>query len=669
MNVEHTTDSPSLGADFPEADRAAWRALVESALKGADFEKVLTTPLAEGLRIQPIYAADEGAFDTDAVTRHAGAADRVRFGWDVRQRHGHPDPEATNAAILTDLERGVTSIELVLDRSVRLADLPSAEHADGVLAHTVDRLDTALNGVFLDAATVALRPGAAFEPAAALLAALWRRRGIAETDAHGHFGADPLGALAAEGKLHEPVDAAVARAARLAAHTHSTYPNATSLSVDSTPYHDAGADEAMDLAYAMATGVAYLRAMETEGLTPADAARQIQFTLPTGVDVFLGIAKLRAARMLWARVLEASDVAEEARGMRLHTTTAARNLSQRDTWVNMLRVTVATFAAGTGGADSITVPPYTDALGLPDGFARRAARNTQLLLLEESHLARVIDPAGGSWYVERLTQDLAQIAWEKFQEIERAGGMAQALTSGKIAEDCAAAWSTKERQVAKRRIELTGVNTFPKIDEVPADVVLPDLSALAKAASAGLPALNRIAPEADFEARVAAAYDGASVADLTPEGAAVSIQPLTAHRLGEAFEALRDACDAAESRPTATLIEIGRPADYTARATFTRNYLGAGGIGAEDMEIATADDLSTVTGLAVICSSDKLYDDQAEAVARALKTGGATRVLLAGRPGEREHALRDAGVDGFIFAGDDTLAMLRGMLTEMGVLS
>ncbi|MCR9176785.1 MAG: methylmalonyl-CoA mutase subunit beta [Alphaproteobacteria bacterium] len=669
MTVDHTTDSPSLGADFPEADRAAWRALVESALKGADFEKALTTPLAEGLRIQPIYGADDGAFDTDAITRHADAADRVRFGWDVRQRHGHPDPEATNTAILTDLERGVTSIELALDRSVRLADMPSAEYADGVLAHTVDQLDTALNGVFLDAAVVTLRPGAAFEQASALLAALWRRRGISESDAHGHFGADPLGALAAEGKLHEPVDAAVARAARLAAHTHATYPNATSLSVDSTPYHDAGADEAMDLAYAMATGVAYLRAMETEGLAPTDAARQIQFTLPTGVDVFLGIAKLRAARMLWARILEASGVAEEARSMRLHTTTAARNLSQRDAWVNMLRVTVATFAAATGGADSITVPPYTDALGLPDGFARRAARNTQLLLLEESHLARVIDPAGGSWYVERLTQDLAQIAWEKFQEIEHAGGLAQALISGKVVEDCAAAWSTKERQIAKRRIELTGINTFPKVDEVPADVVQPDLAALAETARTGIGARVSILPDADFQTRVVAAFDGASVADLTPKGAGFSIQPLAAHRLGEAFEALRDACDAATTRPTATLIEIGRPADFTARATFARNYLGAGGIGVEDLEIGAADDLGAVTGLAVICSSDNLYDDQAEAVARALKTGGATRVVLAGRPGEREQALRDAGVDGFIFAGDDTLATLRGMLTEMGVLS
>jgi methylmalonyl-CoA mutase len=669
MSVEQTTEAPSLGADFPEADRAAWRALVESALKGADFEKALTTPLPEGLRIQPIYAADDGDFQTDAVTRHAGAADRVRFGWDVRQRHGHPDPDATNAALLVDLERGVTSIELALDRSVRLAQMPEANQTDGVLSHTLDQLDTALKGVFLEAATVALLPGAAFEATACLLAALWQRREIADADARGHFGADPLGALAADGALHEPLDAALARAARLAAHTHATYPNATSLSVDSTPYHDAGADEAMDLAYAMATGVTYLRAMEAAGLAPKDAARQIQFTLPTGVDVFLGIAKLRAARMLWARVLEASGVAEDARGMRLHTTTASRNLSKRDAWVNMLRVTVATFAAGTGGADSITVPPYTDALGLPDGFARRAARNTQLLLLEESHLARVIDPAGGSWYVEQLTHDLAHIAWGKFQEIERNGGMAQALTSGKIAKDCAAAWSAKERQIAKRRIELTGVNTFPKVDETQADIVLPDLNALAATARAGIKPKKHVAAEADFAAGVAAALNGASVADLTPGGDTFSIPPLAAHRLGEAFEALRDACDAAPSRPTANLVNIGRAADYTARATFARNYLGAGGIAAEDMEIATAEDLGAVSGLAVICSSDKLYEDRAADIARALKAGGAAHVMLAGRPGELEQALRDAGVDGFIFAGDDTLATLRSVLTEMGVLS
>jgi methylmalonyl-CoA mutase len=652
------TETPSLGADFPEADRDAWMTLVESALKGADFEKALTTPLAEGLRIQPIYSADDAPETSDAVMRNAAAADRVRFGWDVRQMHAHPDPAETNKAILSDLERGATSALLRFDAAARRGEalqggetLQDSVHAgrDGVMIHCLDHLDAAVVGVFMEAAVLDVRAGASFEGAARLMTRLWERHEIEPQVALGHLGADPLGTLAAEGRLLTSVEEAVARMASLAVEMAKSHPKVTTISVDTSAYHAAGADEGMDLAYAMATGIAYLRAMEAAGLSVGQAAAQIQFTLPVGVDAFLGIAKLRAARKLWARILQASGVAGDVPVMRLHAVTPEREVAQRDAWVNMLRATVSCFAAGVGGADSVTVLPYTSALGLPDGFARRIARNVQLLLLEESHLARVIDPAGGSWYVERLTDDLAAAAWEKLQAIEAQGGMAHALTSGSVAEDCAKAWSGRERLIAKRRVELTGVNTFPKVDETPVDVVTPDLKALGAAAVDTL--------------------KGGLLVEAADVGTPFEITPLTAHRLGEAFEALRDACDAAAERPKATLVGIGKAADYTARATFARNYLGAGGIAADDLEIGGAADVTQAVGrLAVICSSDTLYADHAEDVARALKAAGASHVLLAGRPGDREVALRSAGIDGFVFAGDDTLATLRSLLAEMGVL-
>jgi len=676
--TDETSDTFTLAADFPSADRATWRALAEAALKGADFDKVLTTPLAEGIRTQPIYAAEDAPAAAGAVTRNVGAADRVRFGWDVRQVHAHPDPAETNKAILTDLERGANSVSLVLDSSIRRNQPPAADRVDGLLAFSVDRLDTALADVHLDAATVALQPGALYVAAAASMAALWRRRGIAEAEARGHLGADPLGALAADGRLAEPVDAALTRMGRLAARVHQTYPQVTTVSVDTSAYHLGGADEAMDLGYALATGVAYLRAMEAAGLEPEESASQMLFTLPVGVDVFLSIAKLRAARRLWGRVLEASGVPAGRREMVIQAVTADRAFAGRDAWVNMLRGTMACFAAGVGGADIVTVLPYTQAVGLPDGFARRIARNTQIILLEESNLARVIDPAGGSWYVETLTDELAAKAWAQFQSIEAEGGMAAALTGGSVAKACAGAWDARERQIAKARIQLTGVNAFPKPDEKPVDVLEPDTAAL----------VDRLAPGAaspasagDFVGLVEAAANGAGLLDLAPTGEPVEIAPITAHRLAEPFETLRAASDRAAERPSALLVAIGRAADYTARATFTRNYLGAGGIVSVDLEIAGAEGLEAALAtalrdadaqgsrdLAVICSSDSLYDEHAAEVATALKQAGVTKVLLAGRPGDNEAAWRAAGVDGFIFAGDDMAATLTDLLAEKGVL-
>lgn len=667
MTDADTKDAESgdltLAAAFPAADRDAWRALAEAALKGAPFDKALTRRLAEGIVTDPIYAADAAPPPADAATRNAGALARVALGWDIRQLHAHPDPAAVNKAVLADLERGATSVILRLDQAGRRGGTAASDagHAgiDGILLHSADALDTALTGVFLEAAVVSLQPGGAFAATAAMMRALWKKRGIAEKDALGHLGADPLGALAAEGMLPEPLEASVSRMAALAAETAKTYPKVTAVSVDTSAYHGAGANEAMDLAYALATGVAYLRAMEAAGLSVEDAAWQIEFSLPVGVDVFLGIAKLRAARRLWAEILAACGVAEEGRGMRLHVTTAANAWAGRDPWVNMLRATVATFAGAVGGADSLTVLPYSHACGLPDGFARRIARNTQVILAEESNLAKVGDPSGGSWYVESLTDQLAAKAWERFRAIEAAGGMARHLTSGAVARECADAWAERERRIAGRREELTGVNAFPKVDEAPVDVEAVDREALVAAAAKAL------------------SGDQTLEKLLEVGGAPETVEAPTAHRLGEAFETLRDASDAAAGsgtgRPSALLVLLGGPAPSTARATFARNHLGTGGVACVDVD-GDAADLKTAlsqagTDLAVICSSDSIYAERAAETATVLKAAGAREVLLAGRPGDHEAAWAEAGIDGYVYAGDDTLATVCGVLSRLGVLN
>jgi methylmalonyl-CoA mutase len=362
------------------------------------------------------------------------------------------------------------------------------------------------------------------------------------------------------------------------------------------------------------------------------AAGQLEFRYAATEDQFLTIAKFRAARRLWARVAQVSGITTGAAAQRQHAVTSSVMMTERDPWVNMLRTTVACLAAGVGGADAVTVLPFDEAVGLPDAFARRVARNTQSILLEESHLARVVDPAGGSWYVERLTDELAHAAWEHFQEIERAGGQRAALTAGLVGERIADTWAARSVALAKRREPVTGVSEFPNLGEQPL---------VREAAPAplggGLPRVRR----------------------------------------AEAYEALRRRSDAhlaaTGSRPRLFLAALGTAAVYTARSTFAANLFQAGGIETVSAASSEAAELAArfaASGAAVacLCSSDQLYAEHAEALAAALKSAGARRVLLAGRPGERREAYQRAGVDEFVHAGGDAVAVLTSVLDEIGAV-
>ena len=404
--------------DFPETSRDAWMSAVDAVLKGAPFDTRLTHMTYEGLTVQPIYAGDNAPVGRTAPTP---GGNRTETGWDVRQMHAHGDPSEVAKTAKKDLERGATSVLLRIDR-------PGVE---GVVIGSSKDLDRALGGIHLNMAPIALDAGAYAPAASAMLEDLWADRRCDAGEASGSFRIDPLGTLAREGWLPNTEEDALTEMADIAKRVATRYPKVRSVAVDTAPYYEAGANEVQDLAFAMASGITYLRALTNAGLDVAEAAKQIEFTFALGVDVFQGIAKLRAARRLWARVLEASGAAPEASPMTLHVTMAERNIARRDVWVNMLRATVSTFAAGVGGADSLTVLPYDHAVGLPDGFARRIARNTQIILMEESGLHRVTDPAGGSWYVETLSDDYAVRAWDILQSIEADGGMLDALVSGR----------------------------------------------------------------------------------------------------------------------------------------------------------------------------------------------------------------------------------------------
>ncbi|WP_425395651.1 methylmalonyl-CoA mutase family protein [Aeoliella sp.] len=689
--------------DFPPVAYEAWREVVEKDLKGAPFEKKLITRTFEGVDLQPVYTSRDWSSEGDPTgfpglpfyLRGSKPLGVAETGWDLRQEYTHPDLATTNQAILADLEGGVTSILLRLDcaaRSGHDADATVAEELaarDGVTAYHVNDLDAVLAKVQLPLVGVALEAGAAFLPAAAQLAALWRLRGVLPEEARGAFNADPLAVLARDGQLPSSPEAALGLMADLAKWTSTNYPNVTAVRVGTAAYHHAGATAVQDIAFSMATGIEYLRAMTAAGMDISAAARQMLFSMSVGTHHFLSIAKLRAARSLWARVVEASGGDPEAGAMRLHTRVSKRVLTARDPYVNLLRNTVAVFAGSLGGAEVITSEPYDVATGLPDATSRRIARNTLHVLQDESHLHRVVDPAGGSWYMDWLSNELAKQAWNQLQEIERQGGMLAVVQSGWVAEQIESAFAPRAKAIASRKEGITGISEFPNLTEEPVTREAPDRAALRAQAAQRL-ATARCAAEAvgdlkggeKMAAAVEAAAAGASVGQLASGlgfgETETTLTPIAPHPFAEPFEALRDASDKwleeKGSRPKVLLANMGPIAHHTARATFSKNFFEAGGFealtnnGFADADAAAAALTESGAKVAVICSSDKLYPELVPDTAAKLKAAGARTVVLAGNPGENESAWRAAGVDRFIFIKCDVLSTLRDLLREEGVL-
>jgi methylmalonyl-CoA mutase len=695
--------------DFPTPTYDEWVAEVDKALKGAPFDKKMFTKTYEGITVRPIYTHQDWPSTGDPsgfpgampFTRGSTAVSNRVDDWDVRQIHSYPDPAKCNELILKELERGVTSLILRFDGAAKSgldADGSGAEALagdDGIMVYSVDDLDLLLTGVHLDLAPISLDAGAQFLPAAGLLAGLWQRRGVSPDKADGAFNADPVGALAKTGSLPVSVDAALAQMADLAGHTAATYAKVTAVGVDTSPYHNAGASESQDLAASMATAVAYLRAMTDAGMDIDAACRQILFTYSVDCDQFLTICKLRAARKIWARIAEACGGGVPARAMRLHARTADRMMSQRDAWVNMLRTTVACFAAAVGGAESVTVLPFTAALGLPDDLGRRVARNTHVVLAEESNIVKVIDPAAGSWYVETRTDELARAAWAEFQEIEKAGGIVRVLNDGSFAKKIAASYAEREKNLARRKDPLTGISEFPNIAEKRPPCEQPDLAAAGKAAKERLAAtrsgtgseaaslvgaINKTSASQLTSAVFAAAGGGATIGLMANalKGDATSLTALPRHRLAEKFEALRDASDAylekTGKRPSIFLANLGPIARHTARASFAKNFFEVGGIegltntGFKDAESCAQAFKKSGAAIAILCSADPVYEEMVPTVAPALKAAGCKRLYLAGHPGDKKDAYMQAGLDDFIFMGADVLVTARSALALLGAI-
>lgn len=445
MSEENLT----LGAEFAPATEAAWRDLVDKALKGADFEKRLVKRSADGLTIQPLYTS-EGAAN---APRPAAARKSVpgHMPWDVRARHAHPDFKITNQAILDDLAGGVSSITLGL--GPRGMSLTSAADLEIILA-----------GVHLDMIGVTL-DGANAAQAGHILDAFTK----AKTSSRGGLGLDPLGTLARQSGNLGSSEQSLHEAATLAKRAGSL-PSLTTFQADERWVHEAGGTNVQGLAAVLSAAVSYLRAMTKAGLTVENAANQISFSAVADPDLYATIVKLRVLKLLWAQIIATSGGDPLRAPMDLSVETSRRVMTKRDPYVNILRASVAAFGAALGGASAITVLPFTEALGHPTARARRVARNTQVLLAEESNIGRVSDPTAGAWAFENLTAQTARAAWANFQEIEREGGLLAAFKAGSLAAKIKASREALITSIATRKEPITGTSEFPHLDEEPLGV-------------------------------------------------------------------------------------------------------------------------------------------------------------------------------------------------------
>jgi len=606
-----------------ESDREQWRAAVAGVLAkssrkdpadlGEAPEQLLDSPTYEGFPIRPLYTILDSQPEAPLpgswpYIRGGDGLRDVKSGWKVAESFPAPGQVSVvdgNGAVLTALTEGTSALILEVGST-------------GVGADELDRL---LEGVFLELVPVVLDAGTDYSAAADAVLALVadlddERRARLSVD----LGADPLTAPLS-GRAAPSIDEVLATAAKTVAYGGGV----RAITVDGPAFHDRGANASWELAGAIAAGVSYLRLLVDSGVPAADALRQISFRFAADDDQFMTIAKLRAARQLWARVAEVVGAAD-AGAATVHAVTSKPMMAQRDPWVNMLRTTVAAFAAGVGGADTVAVRTFDSAIpggwpGTAPSFARRMARNTQLLLLEESHIGRVLDPAGGSWFVEDLTHALAEEAWKQFRDIESRGGFAAARDH--LVEQIAGVADKRSDDIAHRRTAVTGVNEYPNLSEMP----------------------------------------------LPPSDPQPGVQ-----RYAAAFEALRDRSDAylAEHgvRPTALLLPLGPLSEHNIRTTFAANLLASGGVETvnpgplDTAGIAQAVSDAGGAVVAVVCGTDARYAEEASGAVEAARAAGVSHIYLAGP----EKAVAEAAnkPDEYLTAKIDAIAALSALLTRLG---
>lgn len=721
MSTKDNPQNEQLLSEFPPATPEAWRAAAEKLLKGAPFEKKLITRTHEGIDLQPIYTGssrsgvskevpDPGIPGAYPYRRGSRAPVQAPQPWLIAQELPYPTYEELHAALEHDLERGQNVIVLPLDRASQLGhdpDQADASHVGcgGVSIASIAGFGKALDGMDLSQFPLIVEAGTAGALFLAIAAAHARKKKIPTDALRGCIGSDPLGALVREGNLPMPLEVYYDEMAVAAEWAEKNASRMCTIAVSTRHYASGGASAVEELAAAIGTGTEYVRSLVQRGVSPDAALRQVWFSFSVGTHFFMEIAKLRAARMLWANVASAFGVPAEAGAMNVHVRTSEFDVTRTDPYVNMLRFTTEALSGAIGGCQSMHVGFFDEAIRLPDEFSRRIARNVQIILQSESHLHRVVDPAGGSWFVEWLTETVADRAWKLFQEIEKQGGMSASLRKGHLQESIAASSARRDEALAYRKDVMVGVTTYANPAEIPLEDRPDDLDSVRARRAETLKRLRTV-PERAAEpavrerlsriletgrdsimnALIDAAAQGATIGEMhrawrsRRQGEPVNATPIAPHRRSSAFEVLRAASHAYSVRtghaPEVFLATMGPVAQYKARADFSAGFISAAGCiarmgtGYATPEEAVAAALDSGARALVICSTDETYPALVPALCALVKSRPTPpMIVLAGYPQDHVESFKRAGVEEFIHLRANALAVLRHMLQRMEVIA
>lgn len=681
----------NLLTEFPAHTYDQWHAAAEALLKGAPFEKLLVSKTYEDITIQPLYREDDIAGlahrnelpGAASRVRGSRAAGFLRAGWEISQELKAHTPTNLNAQVLEGLKGGQTELNL----SVGCGQAECCK--GGVALGSAADVSKVLEGVQLDAVSTYWQAGPGVLPVAAMLVAAAEQSGVTADKLRGGFEIDPLSELVAKGFLKQPLALRLDQMASLTAWAAANAPGLQTITANGCVYHNAGASATQELAYVIATVVAYVEELKSRGIEPATAFRHLRLRFAVGSDYFMEIAKLRAARWLLSKVAAAYGV--EDAPVYLHASTSRWNKTSYDAHTNMLRVTSEAFAAVVAGVDALHIGPYDEISGKADEFSRRVARNIHIILREECGLDQVIDPAGGSNYIEWLTDQVAAKSWSLFQEIEAAGGMVAALEKGTVQAAVAKVRDAKFQNIRRRKDKIVGSNMYPDLKGGKLDMLTPVCHAAA-AAKAGISPFEGVEAAAitpgtgaaTMEQAIAAAKAGASRMAIAKglglgcsEG--LTVEPLPPRRAAEEYEALRDASAAFAAKtgaaPVILQINLGPSGRYRLRADWTAAFFQAAGFtidGARDfktIEDAAAAAKECPAAIAVITSDDASYAEHAANLAAAVKAARPDlHLLLAGAPGDNEAAWRAAGIDDFVNVKSNNYDLNQRLLTVAGVI-
>jgi len=713
---ESTDKNERLLNEFASPTKKEWREAAEQLLKGAPFDKLMKRMSPEGILLEPIFWKDilddlpaaETMPGFDQYLRGTTAAGYSQEPWEIAQELPYGTPAEFNRAVTDDMMRGQNALNVIFDlATLKGLDPDTAQVGEvaacGLSMACLEDIRAAFKDIIPDAVSFHLRSGCAGMTVGGLFFAWLKELGVDPATVKGSLGMDPIAVQAAAGQVPAELGELYEEQAVLAEHCAKQAPGIKAVGISTLPYHQAGASGVQELGIALATGTAYLTELTERGLSIDDAAKQIRFSFSIGGNFFMEIAKLRAARVLWAKVVAAFGGSAEAQKIQMHARTGLYNKTRKDPYVNMLRTATEALSGVIAGVDSLCVGNFDETSRVPDTFTRRVSRNTQIILQEECELTGVVDPAGGSWAIEWLTNQISEKTWSFFQQIEARGGMTDALASGFIREEIAGTDASNRDQLNKRRLSLIGTNVYPNLEEKDLEVESPDYAKLREQRAKEI-AATRTEGDADGDGKVMAALgeilestrenaietvidaflDGATIGEVTrtiraSASPTEAITPLRSARLAEGYEALREASakftEKTGAAPKIFLTNLGALRRHKLRADFTRGFFAAGGFEIiSPPGFASPDDavealIESGAGITVVCGMDEDYAKYFPAFAKAIRAAlPDIQILLAGAPGDKEEEFKAAGMDDYIFFKSNNYEVNRRYLEGLGVI-